>query len=334
MNITGIYAAFPSTPPIVWRPVLPQPATKLNHVNYKIYYISPCSYMKNLPKPYQSQTTAWCNEIVSTHFMNPIRQMCTTHPHTDMTLFAKDLRKKRAISVALIGLIVLGLNSVLSTGAMITAGISNMRTKASVKEALVKQAKTDELLRYITTDLYNLTQEFERIGERIETFEKAIIPFLTQTSIFASRMTTFKRILTRANYDARSGILSHDLIEFLGLKLPCGSRCVLSHVDLNSCFLNLMDNSINLDIIVPESDPKTTLLEADAFILVSKTSARICSSKYTGPRYLLLSKDTGKVCVLPATYKLSDRIPIGKRCIDVKEHYNLQTLWNVSTRPK
>ena len=61
---------------------------------------------------------------------------------TDMTLFVRDLRKKRAISVALIGLIVLDLNSELATGDMITAGITNKRAKASVKEALVKQASS------------------------------------------------------------------------------------------------------------------------------------------------------------------------------------------------
>ena len=146
--------------------------------------------MEDFPSKYPKHTVSWCDAIVSTHFMKHMQQMCKIRPYTDTTILTEHTRKKRAIPLAIIGIKVLGYNTIISTGTAIAVSVKGWKTDRIIKEMLEKQAKTYQILGLLLTDLYDIARKFENLIERVD--ERAIIPFLMKTSVFASRMTNLK----------------------------------------------------------------------------------------------------------------------------------------------
>lgn len=327
--LTVVSGQFASSPPIIWRKARTQPISTSTQVNYKLFYVTPCENLIKLPQRYYLKLEEWCKTQMTTDFFDPLYSICPIKGTDEIqTVIRKHHIGKRGLPVMAVGIFVVAVAQIFTSAFQLYHGRQNFKMRKEIEQLQEYQEKVNKATELLTDDLYNITRRFKDLHSRVEENERMIIPLITRTSLLATQLSIVKKTLIRTVNTKNKGFLDRDFIETFNLTLPCMKDCVIDRIEFHDCHTDPREESINLKLDVPIESKDSILIEADAFKLMTISDSKICRSSYTGPELLLLNTYSDKVCVLPSSYKVPDRLPSGEECNDIQDHYSIKELWN------
>ena len=301
---------FDPHPPLIWRKSKSPLVNGAQVIQIDAKMMSPCAVYQSLnlsSVAHVNKLSEWCERSYDMNVMQKLKKM-DAPPHT--SLRAKRFPGLAAIAAALAAVPGLGWVALVVV-AVVVAGVvayNVMSSRVSSAENEIKdldsrfhvlkenQEKIKLFAEKAQEDIQQLAAKHNLLSSSFAHLQMILPKMISFTADISSRLAITGEQIEDGIRMWREAKISDQLLRALNITLPCDKRCPVKLMEPISW--RREGNLISLVIIAPLLNLEKDVIEADAFALLSRSGGETCFWKYSGPRFLSVSKADGDKCSL------------------------------------
>ena len=310
--------------PVLWRDADSPVVRDIIEVHQDLLYLSPCYMFNNatVDPDNVADLSDWCQRQFESDFLVPFRSFCRPADlpmvSTNLTLVSKPVksplvRHKRVPLLALPLLIpaaklipgaILSIVSLIGVTFGITSLVqhnSHSRFQTEMQMEMEQRRQQHERLGRLLNDLAALhakqEQRLARLESRVNRFISMYPSATTLITDVASKLSVMRSELRTVGEQWKKGKIDPTLFTILSIDLQPDMDSTRA-VPL-TCSMDEIRRKIKLSFRIPVTDSAATLMQADAFRLLSfpRNDSLACTIRYAGPRYAIFNQTNR--CVSP-----------------------------------